>query len=119
MNIQYFLCGLLIQVIGFIFMIIVMVKQRSIKKGLQTYGAYQKYAKGGNEMKRSELMAQLLAYGVSKESAEKMLNVVDSAIEVKAVYNGIDREQLYQAGQLLKIRKSGVDTYYQFEEQVK
>ena len=119
MNMYYILGSVALQVVGFIILLLVIVRQRSISKGLKTYKKYQEYIKGGDDMKRQELINQLVAMGFTKETAEKMADVTDSIIEVKNVYNGIDREQLYQAGKLLKLRKNGVDNYYQFDEQVK
>lgn len=119
MNMTYIIGSILLQVIGYIILISVIIKQRSIKKGLKAYNEYQEYTKGGNDMKRGELLANLVSMGINPETAKKMIDVTDAVIEVKEVYNGIDREQLYQAGKLLKLRKTGVDVYYQFDEQVK
>lgn len=120
MTVYYLLGGIVLQIIGFILLVAVLLKQKKIKPAIDIFKQYQDYIKGGSkDMKKEQLKQQLLAMGVNAENIDKMLAVVDTVIEVREVYNGVDKEVLYQAGQLLKVRKGNQEVYYSFNQEVK
>lgn len=113
------ICEIIIDIIMIVFMIIVGIKTKSLKKAKE-FLALEKEYKGGNEMKKQEILNALINAGLSENIANKMLNVLEVSINVgEEITDTVDGNLNFQNGEAFARIIDGKAHYYTIKEDIK